>query len=177
MLLELLIYCFLFQKWPTESFIWEENEELKLLEVAPYFLYFQSGCSLISSVPRLVYIIQHCFQFLLGRLLAPLRNVFGGTTKSIMVFLKKDLLIKSKSVFILEDPGADSGGEGKSKRAEKYGSKKSKEKARRAPGDNVLPDQFSTVTAVLASDWCQKTFVFFWTLSWAVTSPRETRLP
>ena len=91
-----------------------------------------------------------------------------------MVFLKKDLLIKSKSVFILEDPGADSGGEGKSKRAEKYGSKKSKEKARRAPGDNVLPDQFSTVTAVLASDWCQKTFVFFWTLSWAVTSPRES---
>ena len=122
-------------------------------------------------------IIQHCFQFLLGRLLVPLRNVFGGTTKSIMVFLKKDLLIKSKSVFILGDPGADSGGEGKSKRAEKYGSKKSKEKARRAPGDNVLPDQFSTVTAVLASDWCQKTFVFFWTLSWAVTSPRETRLP
>ena len=73
-------------------------------------------------------IIQHCFQFLLGRLLVPLRNVFGGTTKSIMVFLKKDLLIKSKSVFILGDPGADSGGEGKSKRAEKYGSKKSKER-------------------------------------------------
>ena len=73
-------------------------------------------------------IIQHCFQFLLGRLLAPLRNVFGGTTKSIMVFLKKGLLIKSKSVFILGDPRADSGGEGKSKRAEKYGSKKSKER-------------------------------------------------
>ena len=28
--------------------------------------------------------------------------------------------------------------------------------ARRAPGDNVLPDQFQTVAAVLASDWCQK---------------------
>ena len=28
---------------------------------------------------------------------------------------------------------------------------------RRAPGDNVLPDQFQTVPAVLASDWCQKT--------------------
>ena len=26
---------------------------------------------------------------------------------------------------------------------------------------NVLPDQFQTVAAVLASDWCQKTFVFF----------------
>ena len=33
--------------------------------------------------------------------------------------------------------------------------------ARRAPGDNVLPDQFQTVAAVQASDWCQKTFVFF----------------
>ena len=26
---------------------------------------------------------------------------------------------------------------------------------RRAPGDNVLPDQFQTLAAVLASDWCQ----------------------
>ena len=33
--------------------------------------------------------------------------------------------------------------------------------ARRAPGDNVLPDQFQTVAAVLASDWCQKTQVFW----------------
>ena len=32
------------------------------------------------------------------------------------------------SVFILGDPGADSGGEGKSKRAGKYGTKKSKER-------------------------------------------------
>ena len=31
----------------------------------------------------------------------------------------------------------------------------------RTPGDDVLPDQFQTVAAVLASDWCQKTFVFF----------------
>ena len=30
-------------------------------------------------------------------------------------------------VLILGDPGADSGGEGKSKRAEKFGTKKSKE--------------------------------------------------
>ena len=28
-----------------------------------------------------------------------------------------------------------------------------KRTARRAPGDNVLPDQFQTVAAVLASDW------------------------
>ena len=33
--------------------------------------------------------------------------------------------------------------------------------ARRAPGDNVLQDQFQKVTVVLASDWCQKTCVFF----------------
>ena len=32
--------------------------------------------------------------------------------------------------------------------------------ARRAPGDNVLQDQFQKVTVVLASDWCQKTCVF-----------------
>ena len=44
---------------------------------------------------------------------------------------------------ILADTGADSGREGKSKRAE------------------TRPDQFQTVTAVLAADWCQKTFVFF----------------
>ena len=31
----------------------------------------------------------------------------------------------------------------------------------KSPGDNVLPDQFQTVTAILPSDWCQKTFVFF----------------
>ena len=32
--------------------------------------------------------------------------------------------------------------------------------ARRAPGDNVLPDQFQTAAAALASDWGQKTCVF-----------------
>ena len=32
---------------------------------------------------------------------------------------------------------------------------------RRAPEDNVLPDQFQTVAAVLPSDWCQKIFVYF----------------
>ena len=31
----------------------------------------------------------------------------------------------------------------------------------KSPWDNVLPDQFQTVAAVLTSDWCQKTFVFF----------------
>ena len=31
-----------------------------------------------------------------------------------------------------------------------------KRMARRAPGDNVLPDQFQMVTAVLPSDWAEK---------------------
>ena len=84
--------------------------------------------------------------------------------------------------FILGDLGADSGGEGKSKRAGKYKKKlkkyiyiapilfsakrlnlwneEKKRTARRAPGDNVLPHQFQTVAVVVASDWCQKTFVF-----------------
>ena len=75
-------------------------------------------------------------------------------------FLSARLLpFKCKS--ILGDPGADSGGEGKSKRAGKYGTKKSKERREEPPGENVLPDQFQTVVAVLASDWCQKTVVFF----------------
>ena len=57
---------------------------------------------------------------------------------------------------ILGDPGAGNGGEGKSKRLEKYGTKNSKLTAKRAPGDNVLPDQFQTVAAVLPSDWAGK---------------------
>ena len=59
---------------------------------------------------------------------------------------------------ILGDPGADSGGEGKSKRAEKYETKKSKER-REEPNvlsDNVLSDQFQTVASVLSSDWAEK---------------------
>ena len=31
-----------------------------------------------------------------------------------------------------------------------------KRTARRAPGDNVLPHQFQTVAAILASDWAEK---------------------
>ena len=31
-----------------------------------------------------------------------------------------------------------------------------KRTATRAPGDNVLPDQFQTVAAVLPSDWAEK---------------------
>ena len=93
---------YLGRKWRTET----SGSGAVFSIFSEWMLFNQFGSSLS--------IIQHCFQFLLGRLLVPLRNVFGGTTKSIMVFLKKDLLIKSKSVFILGDPGADSGGEGKS---------------------------------------------------------------
>ena len=38
------------------------------------------------------------------------------------------MIFKSALALILGDPGADSGGEGKSKQAEKYGTKKSKER-------------------------------------------------
>ena len=53
-------------------------------------------------------------------------------------------------------------GTGKSlKRAKKNSGEEKSRTRRRAPGDNVLTDQFQTVRPVLASDWCQKTFVFF----------------
>ena len=58
------------------------------------------------------------------------------------LFLLKNPLSQFPSRSILRDPGADSRGEGKSKRAGKYGTKKSKNRGKRAPGDNVLPDQF-----------------------------------
>ena len=62
--------------------------------------------------------------------------------------------------FFLGDPGADSGGKGKTKLAEKKGAKKSKER-REEPLGTMSFGQFQTVAAVLASDWCQKTVVFF----------------
>ena len=51
--------------------------------------------------------------------------------------------------------------------------------SRRAPGDNVLPDQFQTVAAILASDWAEKHKSFpvpissqngcdRWELAWSV---------
>ena len=39
--------------------------------------------------------------------------------------------------------------------------KKSQEREEEPPGDKVLTYQFQTVGVVLASDWCQKAFVFF----------------
>ena len=62
---------------------------------------------------------------------------------------------------ILGDPGADRGGKGKSKRAKENGDEEKHSRARRAPGDKFLPDQFQTAEVILNSDWCQKFFVFF----------------
>ena len=41
---------------------------------------------------------------------------------------------------VLGDPGADRGGKGKSKRAKENGNKEKHSRARRAPGDTLLPD-------------------------------------
>ena len=46
------------------------------------------------------------------------------------------------------------------RREKNLGKEKSRTR-RRAHGDKVLMDQFQTVRLVLASDWCQKTIVFF----------------
>ena len=62
---------------------------------------------------------------------------------------------------ILGDPGADRGEKGKSKQAKENGEEEKHSRARRAPGDKFLPDQFQTVGIILNSDWCQKFFVFF----------------
>ena len=59
---------------------------------------------------------------------------------------------------ILGDPGADSRGKAKFKQAEKYGTKESKERPEEPL--KTIPDQFQTVVAVLASDWCQKNTSF-----------------
>ena len=50
------------------------------------------------------------------------------------LFLLKNPLSQFPSRSILGDPGADSRGEGKSKRAEKYGTKKSKERRKEPLG-------------------------------------------
>jgi len=61
---------------------------------------------------------------------------------------------------ILGDPGAVIGGRKRSKRARKNSGEEKSRTRKRAPGDKVLTDQFQKVGAALASDWCQKTFVF-----------------
>ena len=61
---------------------------------------------------------------------------------------------------ILGDPGAVSGGGEKSKNGRKKNSGEEKSRTRRrAPGDNVLTDQFQTDRPVLVSDWWSSVFV------------------
>ena len=78
-----------------------------------------------------------------------------------LLFLAIQTTFVVKFCRILGDPGAVSGGGKKSKRARKNPGEEKSRRRRRAPGDKVLKDQFQTVRLVLASDWCQKTFVFF----------------
>ena len=71
------------------------------------------------------------------------------------------MLYTMQSIPILGDPGAVSGGrESLNGREKKSREEKSRTRIR-APGDKVLTDQFQTVGVILASDWCQKIFVFF----------------
>ena len=67
----------------------------------------------------------------------------------------------SNFISILGDPGADSGGEGKSKRAGKYGTKKSKEWREEPLGTMSYQTSSKRSRAVLPSDWCQKTLSCF----------------
>ena len=53
---------------------------------------------------------------------------------------------------ILGDPGAYCGGKGKSKPAKENGDEDKNSRARRAPGDTFLPDQFQTVEVILDFD-------------------------
>ena len=59
------------------------------------------------------------------------------------------------------DPGANRGGNRKSKRAKKNGDEERHSRAKRAPGDMFLPDQFQKVGIIRNSDWCQKFFMIF----------------
>ena len=47
------------------------------------------------------------------------------------------------------------------KETKENGDEEKHSRARRAPGDKFLPDQFQTAEVILNFDWCQKFFVFF----------------
>ena len=95
-------------------------------------------------------------------------NSASGIT-ALNFFFKRSIFHRH----ILEDPGADSGGEGKSKRAEKYGTKKSKQRreeplgttsyqtsSKRSPQKNtkVFWHQSEVRTAATVWNWSGKTF-------------------
>ena len=64
---------------------------------------------------------------------------------------------------ILGDPGTVSGVR-ESRKREKIIGRKGKE-GERAPGDEVLPDQFQTASPMLAPDWAQKYKRFLYPIS------------
>ena len=88
--------------------------------------------------------------------------------------------VRSLAVAILGDPGADSGGEGKSKRVEKYGTKKSKERREEPPGtmsyqtsSKRSPPFWLLIGArKLVFFWHQSTAATVWNLSGKTLSPR-----
>ena len=59
-----------------------------------------------------------------------------------------------------ETQGQLVGAEKSLNRREKISGEEKSRRRIRAPGDKVLTDHFQTVGAILASDWCQKIFVF-----------------
>ena len=73
--------------------------------------------------------------------------------------------VQNSGIRILGDPGAVSGGRESLNRREKNSGKEKSRTRIRAPGYKVLTDQFQTVGVILASDWCQKVFVFFFPIT------------
>ena len=77
--------------------------------------------------------------------------------RSFTLWLLNQYFVLRIPSHILGDPGADSGDEGKSKRAENVARRKVKN-GEKSPWGQCLTRPVPTVAAVLASDWCQKTF-------------------
>ena len=80
-------------------------------------------------------------------------NLIGKLTTAFLTGQSQRIPSSETQGQIMEPRESLNGRENMARRKVKNGQK--------SPGDNVLPDQFQMVTAVLASDWCQKTFVFF----------------
>ena len=85
-----------------------------------------------------------------------------GVHTLLVRHLQKRLRLKERVLNVdLEIGGGGGGGSHPDRKIRRGGWSPKNVFARRAPGDNVLPDQFQTVAAVLASDWCQKRQVFW----------------
>ena len=107
---------------------------------------------------------QHCVQFEIRDFRAILKGFFISKFDELRRTLHRLLGNSQEPVFTIlgaRDPGAVSGGGKSPNGREKNSGKEKSRMRRRAPGDKVLTEQFQTVGVILASDWCQKTFVFF----------------